>query len=311
MGVLPKSVWAEEEDSEAVCSAVQCLIAEYPFLRSFCIGKSILGKEIPALILGNGQRKILYVGAHHGMERITSSLLLRFTDDFCELYQSGGRVGKLGIDALWGHFQFHIIPMLNPDGVDYAVHGVDLQNPLRERVFRMNDGSEDFRRWQANARGVDLNHNYNAGFWEYKKLEAREGIACGAPTRYSGEAPESEPEVFALCKYIRFHAPFSAILTFHTQGEELFWKSRGRFFPGSESAIRKIALESGYHLSEAEGLAAYGGLTDWCIAENIAPAVTLECGKGQNPLPVSDFFSIYSQLRSVLFLAPTYFNFKK
>ena len=54
----------------------------------------------------------------------------------------------------------------------------------------------DFTHWQANARGVDLNHNYDAGFLEYKQIEAEQGILGGGPTRYSGECPESEPEVF-------------------------------------------------------------------------------------------------------------------
>ena len=308
MSVLSKSMWEQETDSETVRCAVQLLLAEYPFLCSFCIGKSILGKELPVLILGHGKRKFLYVGAHHGMERITSSLLLRFADEYCTLYRHHGRVGSLRVEALWERFQLHIVPMLNPDGVDYSIHGVKPQNPLYERLLKMNGGSKDFCHWQANARGVDLNHNYNAGFWEYKRLEDKEGIGCGAPTRYSGEAPESEPETAALCRYIRFHAPFGAIFSFHTQGEELFWKSRGKIIPGSESAVRKLALQSRYLLNEAEGLASYGGLTDWCIATGLAPAVTFECGKGQNPLPISNLFTIYAKLRKTLFLAPTFFK---
>lgn len=308
MGALPKSTWENPMDSAALKRAVQTLCSEYPFLNCFAIGKSILGKELPVLILGNGCRKFLYVGAHHGMEWITASLLLRFIDEFCLLIQANGSVGGQPIRWLWEHFQLHIVPMLNPDGVDYAINGIEANNPLRERVIKMNGGSEDLRRWQANARGVDLNHNYNAGFAEYKRLEKENGTACGAPTRYSGEAPESEPETSALCKYIRFHAPLCAVFTFHTQGEELFWKSRGKIVPGSAQSVRKLALESGYLLSQAEGLASFGGLTDWCIESCAIPAVTFECGKGENPLPISHLFSIYAGLRKALFLAPTYFK---
>ena len=311
MGNLPWSVWENPMDSAKMQETIRSMLSVYPFLDCFCIGKSILGKEIPVLIMGAGKRNFLYVGAHHGMEWITSSVLLCYANEFCHLYRANGKIGKRSVGSLWEQFRIHIVPMLNPDGVNYAIHGVDQHNPLRERVLRMNGGSADLSRWQANARGVDLNHNYNAGFAEYKKLEAVEGIACGAPTRYSGEAPESEPEVRALCNYIRFHHPFGAILTFHTQGEELFWKSHGKAFANSESAIRKLALESGYLLNEAEGLAAYGGLTDWCIGSDLAPAVTFECGKGRNPLPVSDFFSIYARLRSTLFLAPTFFRYRE
>ncbi|MBE6530312.1 MAG: peptidase M14 [Ruminococcaceae bacterium] len=307
MGIFSKATWEQKTDSNVVKNSAQKLLAEYPFLQSYNIGKSILGKEIPVLILGNGHKKFLYVGAHHGMEWITASLLLRFADEYCELYRSGGRLEKQWIKFLWENFQIHIVPLLNPDGVDYAIHGTDSQNPLYERVLKMNGGNEDFSHWQANARGVDLNHNYNAGFDEYKELERQNDISFGAPTRYSGESPESEPEVSALCNYIRFHLPFGAVLTFHTQGEELYWKSRGKIVPGSEIAIRKLSLESGYPLNEAEGLASFGGLTDWCIASCATPAVTFECGKGQNPLPIKDLFPIYAQLRKTLFFAPTYF----
>ena len=37
--------------------------------------RSILGREIPLITLGKGKHAVLYVGAHHGMEWITSALL--------------------------------------------------------------------------------------------------------------------------------------------------------------------------------------------------------------------------------------------
>ncbi len=294
-------------DSIALTETVRTLADNYPFLTVTNIGKSILGKEIPVLILGKGPKKALYVGAHHGMEWITANLLLRFVWEFCGSFADGRTVYRRSLPTLWEHYTIHVIPMLNPDGVDYAIHGVDRENPLYGRVIGMNGGTDDFRRWQANARGVDLNHNYNAGFAEYKQLETEQGIPCGAPTRFSGQSPESEPEVRALCNYIRFHEPFKTVLTLHTQGEELYWKSRGKSVAGSEPAVRKMASLCDYRISEAEGLASYGGLTDWCIETCGIPAVTLECGKGTNPLPISDFFPIYARLRKVLFTAPTLF----
>mgnify|MGYP001540708298 CR=1 FL=1 len=66
--------------------------------------------------------------------------------------------------------------MLNPDGVDLHIGGMWEHFPLRERVLIMNGGSSDFESWQSNARGVDLNHNYNALFKEYKTLERERHI---------------------------------------------------------------------------------------------------------------------------------------
>ena len=45
-------------------------------------------------------------------------------------------------------------------------------------------------------------------------------------------------------------------------------------------------------------------MTDFVVGELGRPAFTLECGKGENPLPLSDYFPIYAGLREVLFTLP-------
>lgn len=291
-------------DYQELIRTVDLLAQRYPFLSVTGLGASILGKSIPVFVLGKGERNIIYVGAHHGMEWLTSVLLLRFVNEFCEYYQAGKTLYRVSLPFFWEHCTLHVVPMLNPDGVDYQIHGVSPEQPMYQRVLGMNGGSDDFSHWQANARGVDLNHNYDAGFDEYKALEAEQGIPCGAPTRYSGQEPESEPEVKGLCNYIRFHENIRLIMTLHTQGEEIYYRSGGKTLPGTYAAARKISSLCGYRLAEAEGLASYGGLTDWCIRSRNIPALTLECGRGVNPLPLSGFFPIYARLRKVLFTAP-------
>ena len=44
------------------------------------LGKSILGAPIDIYKIGNGPTNILYVGAHHGAEYITASLLYSFIE---------------------------------------------------------------------------------------------------------------------------------------------------------------------------------------------------------------------------------------
>ena len=168
------------------------------------------------------------------------------------------------------------------------------------------NGSDDFTNWQANARGVDLNHNYDADFAAYKALERELGICGGCASKYSGEAPESEPETGALCNYLRFNKP-SALMTLHTQGREIYYTSGGKYPSGSKTAANKLAELTGYKLREPEGTAAYGGLTDFCIQKLGVPAFTIECGKGKNPLPKGDLTMIYSDLRKALFTFPSLF----
>ena len=291
-------------DYTALMEHVHRLADTYPFLTLSYIGTSILDRAIPILHIGSGKRRVLYVGAHHGMEWITSLVLTRFLEELCEIIKTKRRVcGIYPCDLLEG-YTLSVIPMLNPDGVEYQIHGVDEDNPLRDRVLEMNGGSEDFSAWQANARGVDLNHNYDAGFAEYKQLERENGIKKGAPTRYSGECAESEPEVAALCNLIRFSAPWRGVMTLHTQGEEIFAPpcKEGR---SNAVTAEKLSNLTGYRLVRAEGLAAYGGMSDWCAEKLSIPSFTMECGRGKNPLPTSQFSSIYSTVRAALFLFPT------
>ena len=279
----------------------------YPDVGIGTLGCSILGREIPLLTLGAGPRKILYVGTHHGMEWMTTTILLRFCEDLLLAKKTGKAVYNLCPDRFWESHTLYVLPMLNPDGVEYQLHGVDAENPLYQRLLTMNGGSRSFSSWQANARGVDLNHNYDAGFSAYKQMEMENGIYGGAPSKYSGEAPESEPEVAYLCSFIRFQKDLRAVLTLHTQGEEIYYRSEGKAPPISRNVARKMSLLSGYRLAEASGSAAFGGLTDWCIQKQGLPSFTLECGKGKNPLPLTAFFPIYSNLRELLFSFPLFF----
>ena len=295
-------------DHAALMETVKALAARYPFLRVTGLGRSILGREIPVLSVGGGRRQLLYVGAHHGMEWLTSAWLLRFVDEFCAYRKAGRTVYGIPLPTFCERCTLHVVPMLNPDGVEYQQHGITRENPLYQRVIGMNGGSSDLSHWQANARGVDLNHNYDAGFVEYRAVETKLGITRGAPTRYAGQEPESEPEVRALCGYIRFLQNVRLVAAFHTQGEEIYYRSGGKALPGGHEAALKVARLTGYRLSDATGPAAYGGLTDWCLTQCGIPALTLECGKGENPLPLAQFFPVYLRLRETLFRMGSFYG---
>lgn len=279
--------------------------ASYPFLVRGVIGTTIAGRSIPFVRLGaeKTMKNVLYVGSHHAMEWITTSILLRFIGEYCCSYKLCRRMYSISMPFLFNNRTIYVVPMLNCDGVELQRYGIDQNFVMRNRLISMNGGSEDFSNWQANLRGVDLNHNYNAGFTEYKMLERELGIFGGGPTKYSGEYPESEPETASLVSFIRQMEP-SMIITLHSQGEEIFYTSGGETAPRSRQIAKALSGMSGYKLSEPEGTAAYGGLTDWFIREFKRPSFTIECGHGTNPLPLKDFFPVYVQLREMLFTAP-------
>ncbi len=278
-------------------------LSKYSAAKILILGESLMGRKIPLIRLGMGAHNVVYFGAHHGMESITSKLLVRFAYDFCEYLQANKRLYGLSLDYLYATRSIYIVPMLNPDGVELSVNGLDDGNPLAERLISMN-GSRDFTKWQANGRGVDLNHNYDAGFEEYKQLEAEQGILGGCAGRYSGERPESEPETAAACNLLRSLGDVKLLLSLHTQGEEIYYTYGDKMPPRSEMLARQMSRLTGYRLSKPEGRAVYGGQKDWFIKEFGMPGFTVECGRGENPLPASDFGGIYTRIREMLFTLP-------
>jgi hypothetical protein len=200
----------------------------------------------------------------------------------------------------------YIVPMLNPDGVAIRHFGADAAGLFKKRVIAMN-GNHNFSLWQANARGVDLNHNYDAEFEQCKKAERALGIISGGPTRYGGDYPESEPESGALVHLTRILSPtLKAVLALHTQGEEIYWDFAGDAPKNARMLAECFSRVSGYTVASPPAEASYGGYKDFVIREFRIPAFTIECGRGKNPLPSSDFYAIYDRVLPILLTAAAF-----
>ena len=60
------------------------LVKEYDFLFSGRIGQSLCGRSIDFIRLGNPNKSNLWVCAHHGMEWLTSMVVLKFLKEVCD-----------------------------------------------------------------------------------------------------------------------------------------------------------------------------------------------------------------------------------
>jgi g-D-glutamyl-meso-diaminopimelate peptidase len=286
-------------DYERFCTATDLLKKTYKNLTSFSIGKTVLGRNITAFILGSGKPGALYVGGVHALEYITSMLLLKFTAELCENDASQNKITGFNLKKLLASRSIYMIPMLNPDGIEIHLHGADSAGALCEPVRRI--ALEKYQVWQANAHGVDLNHNFNAGFDMLRQEEIKNGIAGPAPRQYGGGRPESEPETHALCELCR-RMFFSKTFAFHSQGEEIYWYYGERTPHCALDMAKALASASGYTVSHPEGMASNGGFKDWFICTFGRPGFTVEVGRGVNPLPVSALNDIYRKLFNMLVL---------
>ncbi|MBU3228557.1 M14 family metallopeptidase [Clostridium algidicarnis] len=278
------------------------LKARYPFIERGILGKSVLEKNLYYIKLGNGPNEVFYNAAHHSLEWITSTLLMKFIEDFSKAYSEDGIINGYRIKDIFNKSTIYIVPMVNPDGVDLVIDGLKRDNPYYSRLIQWNKGSSDFSKdWQANIRGVDLNHNYDASWALFKQVEVVYGIYGPGPTRYSGPYPESEPETKSLADFTRAHN-FRLVIAYHTQGEVIYWKYLN-IIPNDSRKIAEIfSKASGYILSETTGIVSYAGYKDWFIEKFVRPGYTIEVGKGKNPLPISQFDKIYRDNIEVLLL---------
>jgi len=267
---------------------------KFPFLRLCEAGRSIQGKKIYALFLGNIQKPVLYAGAFHAQEWLTQLLLVRFIEEICAEY---AKKGKLYTALLNRGVIF--VPCVNPDGVQLVLsHGssAGVFSPLINKV-----SGGDLFSWQANIRGVDINHNFDAGHALLRQMEKANGINSAAPRQFGGAFANSESEtrcMVALCRRYKV----SRVYAFHSQGEEIFY-SYGKHLPiGALSMAQILSSVSGYSLPIQSGLASHGGFKDWFILETGKPGFTIEIGRGKNPLPIDNLMPIFARLYEMMVL---------
>lgn len=251
----------------------------------FSIGESVMEQKIFCVKYGSGSKKLFASGAHHGLEYITSAFLMRFLNEYAACVEQGSDM--LGFDAirLFDDTSLYVVPMVNPDGVDIAVNGLDITNRFHRRLIS-SVGIHSFNRvWQANANGVDLNHNYDARWSVIEKSPA--------PSKYSGPYAESEPEVRAVTELVRSE-DFDMMMAFHSQGGEIYYDFDGLATEKDRLAAERMSAVSGYPVRNPTGTATFGGCKDWFIKEFGKSGFTVEMGHGKNPLSeslLSDFFN--------------------
>lgn len=284
---------------------IEAIRNDFPQAEITTIGKSIWGRDLFCIRLGTGAKKLIYNGAHHGMEWLTSAMLMRFVKDFFSAEREGKALGGFNVQTLSRRSSVYVVPMVNPDGVELSAKGVPhLLSAEKKRGLLGINPKGNFENWQSNARGVDLNHNYDAEWKKSKALEKEYGILGPGPTRFSGTHPESEPESHALAEFTRKNN-FDLAIAFHSQGRVIYHGFLGEE-PGNSLRIAKAFTKiSPYELDMTQGIASYGGYKDWFVKEFKKPAYTVEVGMGKNPLPWSDLEKVYRETLPIMMGAMT------
>jgi len=227
------------------------------------IGRSVLGRPICAYHVGQyDANQIIVTGAIHAREWITALLLAEFVKIYAACPPVCGGI--------------YFVPLCNPDGVEIALGGnyprlVSLHGETRRPLHPVKGNPL----WKANARGVDLNVNFDADWGR-----GAANVRTAGPENYIGPYPNSEPETRALIDFTMEVNP-RATVAYHSKGELVYYVSER-----DRCLAHRIACFTGYTPEKTQN--STGGYSDWVSMHLGVPALTIEVGNDDLPHPIGE-----------------------
>lgn len=295
---------------------IQKLQKKFPLILHTDVPEvSVDGRNIWKLTVGDVQAEnhILIHGGIHGREYLNCAVLMRLLEEHLRECQKGGILrGTSFSDVCPAEICFHVLPMINPDGCTVSQTGTrEMKRPeLREFLQkcweeaarqaraagqRPPEPESYFARWKANARGVDLNRNFDAGWAAYG------GPQTPGAQGYKGEFPGSEPETKAILE-IQKKQPLKCCISYHSSGSLIYWDygSENVLLEKERRLARILGKTLGYplHSAVSDGTD-QAGCSDYFVLKCGIPAVTIETGATDCPLPAWEFEKIFQENRGM------------
>ena len=280
---------------------VQVFASMYPeFTKLEQIGKSVEGRPIYAIRLGNGKKEVLFDASLHAREHMSTNVVLEMLDTYGFHYLNKTKYAGFNVRSTLDAVSIWFVPMMNPDGVTLVQSGAKAvkNGALATRI----NGSSNFARWKANVRGVDLNDNFDAN-WNKVKPSTKKPAFQG----YGGPRAFSEPESVALRDFVRKHS-FKTYISYHSSGQVVYWFQwqKGAQAARDITLARRITSLTGYSIVPPMYLPGSGSSADWFIHEKKMPGLTIEISPyvGNRPIPLTYWDRIWKQNHRVgLFVA--------
>jgi len=206
----------------------------------------------------------IFMGGHHAREHLSVEMPLMLAQHLVAQY----RAGNQKVVGLINSRDIHIIPVVNPDGMEYDI----------------KDGA--YKMWRKNRTrnangtlGVDLNRNYS--------YQWGTGGSSSDPASdtYKGPQPFSEVESAAVKNYVEAHSNITILLSVHSFSKLILYPwghkynsiETGADLQVHSTMARKMAEWNGYAPKQSSELyIASGDTTDWSYGAHKIISFTFE-----------------------------------
>lgn len=276
-------------DYNDLTSDIRSLVHRYSGkLSCRSLGKTYDKREIWCLRMGNANasKKLVIDAAIHAREWLNTQVVMHHAEEVLRNYSKyGERFRKVCV---------YIIPMDNPDGVSISQYGYQAirNEKLQKRVKKIGH----FSRWKNNARGVNINNNFPAGFKKSKRTKKPDWVF------YSGKKAGSEKETKALMKFVESVNP-DAVINLHSTGSIIYWDfnvESGLHRQLYQLASKVNSMNKYRMMPKSSSTSMAGGFADWLVYEKKIPSITIETGSVPCPLPHSQYKKVYAKNAGML-----------
>ncbi|MBQ7088305.1 MAG: hypothetical protein IJN04_01525 [Clostridia bacterium] len=287
VGVQGRITRPQPLDYGIACGLIAALCGRYAYLRRTVIGRSGLGREIPAVVLSADapRERVLMVSALGAQEWLTALLALRLCEETCSHLRANLKLCDVSLARGLKGRQIWFVPLPNPDGAEIARYGSIAAGAYAAAAARM--GADIPGRWRGNAYGVNICSNFTAGREEMQAFP-----------RKNGEKSAIQPETAALCDLCRRVSFRHAVVL--GCGGGIGWQAGEDPPPRSRMMAQVLSAVSGLPMGRAIGC---GEFAAWFMRTYRRAALTIGIGDGAPPLPLREFEETYAATREMLLLS--------
>lgn len=264
---------------------IEDLIKEYSFLNVQLIGRTVTGRGIFSLSVGNNKNNAIYIGSVRGSDGLTCLILFLFIERLCYAVKNNHTLASVNIRKALTLSGVTVIPCLNPDGREIFLYGAEGAGSMSGFVSSFYNTERP--QWNSNAMGVDINRNF------IFSDEARESVRSPAPSLFRGDYPESEPETRALTRLCRLRN-FRRCLELFSGEDGIFYRSREDEPVCSQMMTKILSCSCSLPINTEKNLTE-SRIMDWFIRELRRPAFSFGVSGSAQEL-----YSVYGRLEEAL-----------